>query len=408
MVLISVNKVISKHNNHRMLIIVLVHMIIFTPLAIDIFLPALPVMAESFRVDLTMMQLTVSVYILSLGCGQLFWGPLADRLGRRSVALMGVLLYISAALATAIVTLIELHLLARFVQGIGACAIAVAAFATVRDYYDPVKSGVVFSYLNGAICCIPALAPILGDMLTEQLGWRANFYCIAIYGVFAGLIIYRYLLNTQPQQSQQSQQKDSLFLIKSYWQVAKHPTFLFNSLVIMMSMSVIIAYVSSSPAWLMVELGLSQSEFVYWFSMNAVVNIIACLLAPRILISFGPWLTCGVGMFALLCAGVLMFGLLAWSDPVAYMFPILLSSLGFSFLMGTCSGQALGPFPNIAGTAAALLGFIQMSGSALLVFLVQQLPINPAEQVGLLMLACIPFLMIWCSSRFKSHIILDS
>lgn len=387
--------------NQRLLAITLVAMVIYSPLSIDIFLPALPLMAESLLVDLTAMQSTVSVYILSLGFGQLVSGPLADRYGRKPVALVGIGIYILSALATAVANDITMHLLARFTQGLGACAIIVTAFACVRDCYNPIKSGVVYSYLNGAICCIPALAPILGDVLTVNFDWRANFYFIALYGILAGIFILLSMVETKPENTQAPKR---LISPTAYWQVLHNPVFLFNATLVMLGMAIIIAYVSSSPAWLMVSLGLSQSDFVFWFSLNAAVNIAACLLAPKVLVKFGPRFTSGTGMLILILGGVLMFAMINWQHPLGYMLPILSSSLGFSLLMGTCSGQALAPFGEKAGTASALLGFIQMSGSAVIVFLVQMLPINEAEQVGLLMLTIIPLFLLWMMPAVKQKI----
>ena len=190
--------------------------------------------------------------------------------------------------------------------------------------------------------------------------------------------------------------------------VLKHPVFLFNAMVVMLAMAIIIAYVSSSPAWLMLKLGLDQQSFVYWFSLNAVINIVACFVAPRILVKWGARVTIGFGMVLLIIAGLLMLALLAWQTPVAFMLPIMISSLGFSLLMGACAGQALAPFGEKAGSASALLGFVQMSGSAVIVYLLQLLPLNEAEQLALLMLSIIPVYIVWKLPQVKAHIMLDS
>jgi DHA1 family bicyclomycin/chloramphenicol resistance-like MFS transporter len=158
----------------------------------------------------------------------------------------------------------------------------------------------------------------------------------------------------------------------------------------------------------MVTLGLDQQSFVYWFSVNAAINIVACFQAPRILVKFGARVTIGFGMVLLIFAGLLMLVLLAWQTPIAFMLPIMISSLGFSLLMGACAGQALAPFGTKAGSASALLGFIQMSGSAVIVYCLQLLPLNEAEQLALLMLTIIPVYVIWKLPQVKRHIMLDN
>jgi DHA1 family bicyclomycin/chloramphenicol resistance-like MFS transporter len=390
---------------NRQLLPLLILMVIFSPLAIDIFLPALPIMAEELLVPMKEIQWSITIFILSMGFGQLISGPLADRYGRRPVAMAGIIIYGLASLLCAYADNLAFFLLSRLVQGFGACAIVVAAFASVRDKYNAIESGVMYSYLNSAICCIPALAPLLGNVLTEYFGWRSNFQFMTGYAVFAGLILFFTLKETRPTHTIPSK---NLISLAHFITVAKHPVFLFNALVVMLSMAIIIAYVTSSPAWLMVRLGLDQQSFVYWFSLNAVINIVACFLAPQVLVKFGARVTIGFGMVLLIVAGLLMLTLLAWQTPAAFMLPIMVSSLGFSLLMGACAGQALAPFGEKAGSASALLGFVQMSGSAVIVYLLQLLPLNEAEQLVLLMLSIIPVYFIWKLPQVKARIMLDS
>ena len=389
---------------NRQLLPLLILMVIFSPLAIDIFLPALPIMAEELLVPMKEIQWSITIFILSMGFGQLISGPLADRYGRRPVAMAGIIIYGLASLLCAYADNLAFFLLSRLVQGFGACAIVVAAFASVRDKYNAIESGVMYSYLNSAICCIPALAPLLGNVLTEYFGWRSNFQFMTGYAVFAGLILFFTLKETRPSHTIPSK---NLISLGHFITVAKHPVFLFNALVVMLSMAIIIAYVTSSPAWLMVRLGLDQQSFVYWFSLNAVINIVACFLAPQVLVKFGARVTIGFGMVLLIVAGLLMLALLTWQTPAAFMLPIMISSLGFSLLMGACAGQALAPFGEKAGSASALLGFVQMSGSAVIVYLLQLLPLNEAEQLVLLMLSIIPVYFIWKLPQVKARIMLD-
>jgi DHA1 family bicyclomycin/chloramphenicol resistance-like MFS transporter len=389
---------------NKKLLPLLILMVIFSPLAIDIFLPALPIMAEDFAVSMTKIQWRIAIFILSMGFGQLISGPLADRYGRRPVAMTGIIIYCFASVLAAFSDSLTFFLIGRLVQGIGACAIVVSAFASVRDKYNAIESGIMYSYLNSAICCIPALAPLLGNVLTENYGWRSNFEFMAGYAVIAGFILFMTLKETRPKETQRPK---NLIALAHFLPVLKHPVFLFNALVVMLSMAIIIAYVSSSPAWLMVKLGLDQQSFVFWFSINAAINIVACFLAPRVLLTFGARITIGFGMVLLIFSGLLMLVLLEWQTPIAFMLPVMISSLGFSLLMGACTGQALAPFGDKAGSASALLGFVQMSGSAIIVYLLQLLPLSEVQQLTLLMLTVIPVYILWRLPRVKAKIMLD-
>lgn len=181
----------------------------------------------------------------------------------------------------------------------------------------------------------------------------------------------------------------------------KHPVFLFNALVVMLAMTAILVYVTNAPAWLMVYLELDQDTFVFWFSFNAVINIVACFLAPKVLMKFGVRKTIGLGMLILVASSLLLFILLKWHHAAGFMIPVMMSSVGAALLMGSCAGQALSPFGNRAGTASALLGVIQFSGAALLASLIQLLPLNEPEQLAILLLVFLPIYGLWKLPKFK-------
>ena len=143
-------------------------------------------------------------------------------------------------------------------------------------------------------------------------------------------------------------------------------------------MAVIIAYVTSALGWLMVHFGLDRSDFVFWFSLNAVLNVFASISVPRALLKWGPRITIGFGMLVLIGSGLLMLAFLQWHHPAGFKLHNMLSSIGFSLVMGSCAGHALVPFGDKAGTASALLGFIQMSGASVIVRLLQLLALDAA------------------------------
>jgi len=251
------------HSKRQLALLIL--LVLFSPLAIDIYLPALPQISQTFHVEHAYAQDTITWFLFAMGVGQLFAGPLADKLGRRTVALGGISIYaLSACLAWAAQS-IEWMLMARLLQGFGACATSVAAFATVRDIFGPQRSGKMISYLNGAICFIPALAPILGSWLTQQFGWRSNFSFMAGFAVVAGLMMVVGMKETNPQATEQQ----AFFKLSRYWSVLKTPSFLFHASLCMLAMAVILAYVTSAPVVLMEGYGLTMNEFTFWFGLNA-------------------------------------------------------------------------------------------------------------------------------------------
>lgn len=373
------------------LILLLVLLVLFSPLAIDIYLPAIPQMAEQLGAEVTLMQGTITWFLFSMGLGQLLVGPLADRYGRKPIALVGVLLYGLSALAAGFAASLGELMLARVLQGFGACATSVAAFSVVRDSYGPKKSGQMISYLNGAICFIPALAPLLGGWLTAKAGWSANFWFMAGYAVIVGSWLLWRMPETRPEETNSHGQ---LISWSRYSPVLRSPSFLFNASLCMLAMAVILAYVTAAPVQLMVKLGLDMNGFSYWFTANAALNILACFLAPRFIARVGPRRTLRIGLLVLLVSAVVLTLTMHLAHPLAMMGPVFLSSIGFAMILGAAAGMALAPFGHCAGTAAALLGLFQMSGSGALVGITGALMPDPLSQLALHMWLLLPPLLL--------------
>ncbi|MFC5705928.1 multidrug effflux MFS transporter [Aeromonas eucrenophila] len=373
------------------LILLLVLLVLFSPLAIDIYLPAIPQMAEQLGAEVTLMQGTITWFLFSMGLGQLLVGPLADRYGRKPIALGGVLLYGLSALAAGFAASLGELMLARVLQGFGACATSVAAFSVVRDSYGPKKSGQMISYLNGAICFIPALAPLLGGWLTAKAGWSANFWFMAGYAVIVGSWLLWRMPETRPEETNSHGQ---LISWSRYSPVLRSPSFLFNASLCMLAMAVILAYVTAAPVQLMVKLGLDMNGFSYWFTANAALNILACFLAPRFIARVGPRRTLRIGLLVLLVSAVVLTLTMHLAHPLAMMGPVFLSSIGFAMILGAAAGMALAPFGHCAGTAAALLGLFQMSGSGALVGITGALMPDPLSQLALHMWLLLPPLLL--------------
>lgn len=387
---------ISHQKAPKKQIFLLILLVLFSPLAIDIYLPALPEIADSFQVDAALAQDTISWFLFSMGIGQLFAGPLADKLGRRTIALIGISIYCLSALLVWGAQSMQWMLLARLLQGLGACATSVAAFAIVRDVFGAKGSGKMISYLNGAICCIPALAPILGSFLTQSLGWRSNFSFMAGFAVVVGSLMWLSLKETNP-----ATEKQAVFKWARYQAILTTPSFLFHASLCLIAMSVVLSYVTAAPVVLMTDYGLSMNSFTFWFSINAIVNIIACLIAPKMLDIFGSRYTLISGVVFLVLAGISLFCLTPLATAWAFMFPIFLSSIGFAWVLGSAAGVALAPFGDKAGTAAALLGVFQMSGSGIFVATLQRLPFDAPYIIALHMLLIAPAIVILFSSHVK-------
>ncbi|MCG9697883.1 multidrug effflux MFS transporter [Shewanella sp. Isolate11] len=388
----------------RNLLPILMLMVVLSPLAIDIYLPSLPTMAAEFAVSSSQVQSTLVLFLFAMGVGQILIGPLADRYGRRPVALGGVLLYIASSLMAAVAMEFQWLQFARVLQGLAACSTSIVVFSAVRDCFTPKEGARYYSYLNGVICVIPALAPTLGGLLALQFGWRSTFIFMMFYAVVIMLIVGYRLPETRPQNTVTS---GPLYRWARYKPVLTEPHFMFYAIACMSGMAAILCYVSYSPVWLIDRIGVSELAFSGLFGLNAVVNIIACFAAPVVINRLGNRPTVILALGALLVSALLQV-LVQWLGPqnglaaaFSFMLPMMLLCIGFALLLGPATSMALSAFGERAGTATAMLGFIQMSGASLIAALVQQTDLLAPDAVALVMggLATL-LLLIMMLSRF--------
>ena len=372
----------------RSLLPILLPMVILSPLAIDIYLPSMPTMAAEFAVSASEIQSTLVLFLFAMGTGQLLIGPLADRYGRRPVALGGIVFYMISSVLAAVA--VEFHWLqiARVMQGLAACSTSIVVFSAVRDCFSPKEGARYYSYLNGMICIIPALAPTLGGLLALQFGWRSTFVFMALYGLVVLMLVSLRLPETRPQNTVSD---GPLYRWARYKPVITEPHFVFYALACMAGMAAILSYVSYAPVWLIENLGVSELTFSGLFGLNAAVNIVACFTAPLVIKKLGNRPTVIVALSLMLASAATQIIVQTFGPQTgmmaafSFMLPMMLLCIGFALLLGPATSMALSAFGERAGTATAMLGFIQMSGASLLTALVQQTSLPAPYAVASLM-----------------------
>ncbi|ABV34867.1 drug resistance transporter, Bcr/CflA subfamily [Shewanella sediminis HAW-EB3] len=372
----------------RNLLPILMSMVVLSPLAIDIYLPSMPTMAAEFSVSASEVQSTLVLFLFAMGVGQIVIGPLADRYGRRPIALGGILLYIASSILAAVA--MEFHWLqiARVLQGLAACSTSIVVFSAVRDCFTPKESARYYSYLNGVICVIPALAPTLGGLLAMQFGWRSTFVFMTLYAIVMMVLVGYRLPETRPANTVTT---GPLYRWSRYKPVIIEPHFLFYAFSCMAGMAAILSYVSYAPVWIIETLGMSELTFSGLFGLNAAVNIVACFAAPMVIAKLGNRPTVMLALSTMLVSAIMQVLLQQWGPAtglpaaLSFMLPMMLLCIGFALLLGPATSMALAAFGERAGTATAILGFIQMSGASLLTGLVQQTDLPAPYAVALVM-----------------------
>ncbi|MCK0746512.1 multidrug effflux MFS transporter [Chromohalobacter nigrandesensis] len=375
----------------------LVGCVMLSPLAIDIYLPSLTVMAREFDVPFSRLQFTVTLLLLSVGLGQVLVGPLTDRFGRRPVLLCGTVVYMAGALLGMMATSLGPLYVSRVLQGLGACASMTVAFAAVRDCFTAEQGAKLYSYLNGALCIIPALAPVIGGSLAVTFGWRSNFAFMFVFAAVLGVAAFWRFAETRPQDTAIERR---LYRWARYRPVLTSVRFVYFAGLAGVIMSAILVYVSTAPVILVDRLGLSELAFSGWFGANAVVNITAFFFAPRIIHRLGRIGTVRLGLGLIIVSGILQ-ALIVTALPlsaIGFMGPIGVLSVGFSLALGAASSLALEPFRERAGTAAALLGALQLGGGALLATLLLATSLPPQWTLVLIGVVLVSPLL-WLSWR---------
>ncbi|OLO05351.1 MULTISPECIES: multidrug effflux MFS transporter [Salinicola] len=371
---------------------ILMGAIMLSPLAIDIYLPALTAMADEFERPYAALQLTITLFLMSVGVGQLLVGPLTDRFGRRPVLLGGVAIYMTAAVIGMTAMSIEMLYLSRILQGLGACASVTVAFAAVRDSYTPSQGAKLYSYLNGSLTLVPSLAPVLGGALTVALGWRSNFAFMTAFAGLLWLCAYWRFGETRPVGTVVEKR---LYRWSRYRPIIFNHRFLHYAVLVSTMMAAILVYVSAAPVVMMDRLRQPEWIFSLWFGGNALVSTVAFFIVPRLMARWGRESTVQRGLVVVIGGGLLI-AVLYGTVPVSvvtFMGPVAILSIGFSMVLGAAASLALEPFPERAGTAAALLGAIQLGGGATLATLLLMTPLAP--QTSLAMICCLGGIVMW-------------
>ena len=246
------------------------------PLTTDMYLPSLPDIARLLNASTAQVQLTVSAYLLGFAFGQIFYGPLADRHGRKPVLLGAMALYCAASLACALSTSIEMLIAARALQALGGSGGIVLARAIVRDLYSGARAGRELSLIGAVMALAPVLAPLLGGVLQTGFGWRSVFFTLVGGGFFGAAIVWPLMPETLALRAAESVTPASMF--KSYRVVARNPAYLAYLGLASTSFGGLFAWISGSSFVLQYLYGLTPFQFGVAFAVGSVGYMIGTTL----------------------------------------------------------------------------------------------------------------------------------
>jgi MFS transporter, DHA1 family, multidrug resistance protein len=371
------------------------------PLSMDMYLPSLPDIGKQLNAPVLQVQLSISSYLFGFAVGQIFYGPLSDRFGRRPLLLAALVLYGLASVGCAAAQSINGLIAMRFLQALGGAGAIVLARAVVRDLYSGVRAGRELSLMGAITGFAPIMAPMIGGALQTMFGWRATFVLLLLFAGIIGTTAARLLPETLRHPTAGPFSLAAMSAL--YRSVLANRGFLANLAILTTTFVGLFAWVSGAPIVMQGEsYGLSPLVFGVTFAIAAAGYISGTFIAARIMMRLGLDRVIGLGTVALACGGLIMAAVVALGLGHVLWFvgamTIYLFGLGLA-LPATMAG-ALTPFPDRAGTASSVMGFTQQSGAAITAAAVGLYLGHSAWPVASVVasMGCLSFL-IWFSTR---------
>ena len=334
-------------------------------LGTDLFLPALPVLAQALDADVAAAQLTLTTYFLGLAIGQLLWGPLSDRFGRKPVLLAGLGLLLASSLAAASMDSVGAVTAARLVQGLATSSGAVIVRSIVRDLYAHEQAARLLASITIVFSIVPIAAPLGGALLVGSGGWQAVFWCLALAAALLIVATGAGLRETAPGERRSAHPAD---IARTFRTILAERRFVAPFLLILCAQIGILAWVSNSAFTLVSGLGVSVGAYSVMFAAVMLGQISGAWCSSRLVLRLGIVTLLRSGA-ALMLAGGTVAAALAWGGVdhwAAVVAPFFAFLLGSALTVPNATASALSPFPKAAGSASSLIGAIAFTAGALI------------------------------------------
>lgn len=369
----------SHQLTERQIVLTLASLAAITPLAIDMYLPAIPSISQFLNTSIPNVQVSLSLYFFGMAIGQLIGGPISDAYGRRPMIVLGLLVFALSSFSLSFVTQIEVFWLLRAVQAIGGGFATVNVSATVRDFFSGKESARIFSLISMIMLVAPLIAPTLGSLIISVFEWHTIFIILGVYALLA-MALYVFLF--PPIQ----QVKTKITPISNYIEVLTHKRAMLFIVAQTLCTSGMYTFITSSSFIYMGHFQVSPTAFALYFALNVLMMMLFGRLNAWLVKRIDPFSLLKFGMGAQAILGLVLFSM--HKEPNLYLFSPLLGlyigSLGFIF--GNSVALILEFFPRISASANAIIGVLQYSVGAVMGFIASSLHDNTLFPITLVMM----------------------
>ncbi|API87430.1 multidrug effflux MFS transporter [Francisella uliginis] len=365
-------------------VLILAPIIFCCELAMEAYVPVLPIMGKSLHTTQSMAQMTISVFLIISGVGQLILGPLSDQIGRYKVIFMSAILFLIGTLFCIFSPGVKFLIFSRAIQAVGACGLSVVAFVIIRDVFSGKQSSMVYNLVDAIVSMSPILGPPIGVTLALLFNWQSIFIFLFILSIMTLLIIIFFVKESLPVERRK---KFSFDIIYRYWTVSKSLQFWAYSISAVSGMSAFLIFFTMIP-YIITYLEDPYTKIYIMFGFTGIAYLIGAVFASFIVNHLGVFKTTIVGIVCVFVAGILSlasyvgFGLSLWM----FFAPCFFAAFGCAIAAGTGASGSMEPFFEIAGVASAMFGTMELSLSAIVVGIAMSFPATSALPIALTML----------------------
>lgn len=351
---------------------------------LDSYLPSLPAISDQFTISSQETQFTLTIYLLGFSVSQLIYGPLSDRYGRKSIILLGMLVFFIGSFVCAIASSAAILLISRLIAGMGAGACGVLNRAIASDCFKGADFSKAWSYTTTTLVLTLIIAPVLGGFMQDTFGWRANFVLATLFVAAVFIIIVKFLPETHYQRAKSSFKLPHI--MRNYYQILTTRAFILSTLCYTFAFSGLIVYFQVSPFMYIKVFGMTPAQYGWTSAVIAMCYLIGGMLVNKLVHYVSMRNLLLIGTTLLISSGVVMLLTYEFSNVslLSVLIPSAIYVIGARIVIPNAIARSMEEFRHVSGSSSALIGCVQMFGSALISLIIAHFDYSTPIPLGLI------------------------